>query len=230
MQNPFLNYDINIQKVPEYVQPNINLGNVFNDFPMNFDNNSFRDIPKQQESPKETITEEIKEKKEVEKQVDEVVEPPVTPSVKTQPYLSSKKLSKPEFKKQYYNDAVRVGKKLGIDPNIVLAQSYHESGGYTDKSLFGIKAQKNYKGTSQTYTTHEDYGKGKVKIKDQFRTYNNASEAFDDYANLISSKRYKNALGKNAEEYYSELKKGGYATEPKYVNLVMKLYNEMSKI
>lgn len=143
----------------------------------------------------------------------------------------NKKLSMLEFKKQLLPYATKIAKDLKIDPNVILAQSFLETGGDITKPLFGIKSGKNYKGNSKSFTTHEEFAPGiKTKIIDSFRTYDNLEDAFNDYKNLILSNRYKNAIGKTPIEYYTELKNSGYATASEYVPSLLKVYNQMSKI
>ncbi len=141
----------------------------------------------------------------------------------------NKNLSMAEFKKQLMPDAERVAQRLKVDPNVILAQAFLESGGDTSKTLFGIKAQKGYKGKSQVYNTKENIGGKEIAIKDAFRKYDSISEAFDDYGNLISGRRYQSAIGKSPLEYYTILKNQGYATAPTYVKSLMNTYNQMSK-
>ena len=139
------------------------------------------------------------------------------------------KLSLSQFKQRYMADAERVAKQLQIDPNIILTQSYLESGGGKAQSLFGIKGGKSYKGKQQSFNTKEFLNGKMVGIQDSFRMYDSDSEAFDDYGRFISnSSRYKGAIGSpDAQTYFQRIKDGGYATDPNYVSKLVSLYNRM---
>lgn len=91
-------------------------------------------------------------------------------------------------------------------------------------NLFGIKG----KGTNGSVEiwTHEYINYEKVKVIAEFRAYNNYSESFIDYGNLIlGKKRYKNAvINKNdPEKYIREIWKAGYATDPKYPEKILRI-------
>lgn len=143
--------------------------------------------------------------------------------------ISSKKYNMKDFKKYLMPDAERVAKKLKVDPNVILAQAFLESGGDTSKTIFGIKAQKGYKGKSALYNTKEHLGGKYVDTQEAFRKYDKVSDAFDDYGKLISGSRYSSAIGKSPQEFYDILKNKGYATDPTYSSKLMRVFNQMSK-
>lgn len=144
--------------------------------------------------------------------------------------IPSVKLNKQEFRNKFINDATRVASVLKVDPNVILAQAYLESGGNPNKSMFGIKAGKNYKGTKATFRTKEQVGDNMVSINDDFRTYATHSDAFDDYGRLISNNRYKHAIGLNPKEYYQAIHSAGYATDKGYVGKLMNVFDDFSKL
>lgn len=154
--------------------------------------------------------------------------PKVTNKVVTKPNVSNK-LSMKDFKSQLMPEAIRIAEKLKVDPNVILAQSFLETGGDISKPLFGIKAQKGYKGKSKSYSTKEQVGEKMIGINDNFRTYDNISDSFDDYGKLISGRRYASAIGKSPEEYYNILSKQGYATAKNYSSALLKTYKSMIK-
>lgn len=193
----------------------------------------FTDFPGPQPKEDEVIVPTDEKKEEI---VEKIIEPTAEPLEVIQeekpivkPTLPSKKLKINEFKQMFSEDAKRAAARLNIDPNIVLAQAFLESGGDPSKPMFGIKAQKGYKGTSKEYSTSEHLNGQDVKIKDRFRTYNTPAEAFDDYANFMLGKRYAKAIGApTAKDYYTEIKKAGYATAPNYVDALMSVYNKFN--
>lgn len=90
-------------------------------------------------------------------------------------------------------------------------------------AIFGIKASKNWKGKIYNAKTKECYdGVNYTTIKDSFRAYNNLQESVNDYFDLIcENSRYKKALHcKNYKECITEIKKGGYATSPTYIETI----------
>lgn len=218
MDDVFLTYNF---KKPEYIEEN------------NLPFSDFSDIPYPQVDQSfviNTIPKEINQ--EVPKPVETIQEPIKTlPVIKSKPSVlnKSRRLSMTDFKKKLMPDAERVAQKLKIDPNVILAQSFLESGGDINKPLFGIKAQKNYKGNSKSYNTKENIDGKTISINDKFRTYDSISDSFDDYGNLISGQRYASAIGKSPLEYYTILKNQGYATAKNYIDSLMKVYNQMSK-
>lgn len=64
-----------------------------------------------------------------------------------------------------------------------------------------------------------------VTINDCFRAYDNFAESISDYFDLIcKSSRYRKALvADTPKECITEIKNGGYATDPKYVDSIMKI-------
>ena len=67
-----------------------------------------------------------------------------------------------------------------------------------------------------------------VNIPQEFRVYNNLTEALLDYVQLIKTvPRYKKAwdLRGQACEYITEIAKAGYATDPKYAETICSIIN-----
>lgn len=125
--------------------------------------------------------------------------------------------------------------KTGLPASILAAQCILETGwgkhipvcrktGKYSYNLFGIKG----KGTngSVEIITHEYIAGEKVKVIGEFRAYNDYSESFIDYGNLIlGAKRYKNAVinKDDPEKYIREVHKAGYATDPKYPEKILRI-------
>lgn len=127
--------------------------------------------------------------------------------------------NKSEFVKKYLPVAQSVSKELDVPVEALLGQWALETGWGksitkgTGYNLGNIKAGSSWKGgTVRAYDKAE-------KSNDLYRVYNTPEEFAKDYAALISkNKRYKGALGSDTpREFFTELKKGGYATDPNYV-------------
>jgi flagellar protein FlgJ len=148
-----------------------------------------------------------------------------------------------EFVRRLHPLAVQAARELGVEPKVILAQAALESGwgrsviqngnGSNTYNLFNIKADKAWQGKqAQVATLEFDQGIAK-KVNAGFRSYDSFQESFKDYVDFIKSNpRYGDALKKagNAEQYMHELQRAGYATDPKYADKVMSIYqgNTMS--
>lgn len=119
--------------------------------------------------------------------------------------------------------------------SVVIAQSICESGWGTSQkmmkanAIFGIKAGSNWNGKVYSTKTRECYdGINYTTITDLFRAYNNLEESVKDYFNLILNlDRYKKAVNcKTPLECITEIKKGGYATSPTYIDTIMNIIND----
>jgi flagellar protein FlgJ len=142
-----------------------------------------------------------------------------------------------DFVRRLHPYAERAAKELGVEPKVILAQAALESGwgrsvikhgnGSNSFNLFNIKADKAWQGKqAQVATLEFDRGIPK-KVNAGFRSYDSFEESFRDYVDFIKSNpRYGDALKKagNAEQYMHELQQAGYATDPKYADKVMSIY------
>ncbi|MGZ5576698.1 MAG: flagellar assembly peptidoglycan hydrolase FlgJ [Methylobacter sp.] len=142
-----------------------------------------------------------------------------------------------EFVRRLHPLAVQAAKELGVEPKVILAQAALESGwgrsviknsnGGNSFNLFNIKADKSWQGKqAQVATLEFDQGIAK-KVNAGFRSYDSFEDSFRDYVDFIKSNpRYGDALKKagNAEQYMRELQRAGYATDPKYADKVMSIY------
>jgi flagellar protein FlgJ len=131
--------------------------------------------------------------------------------------------------------------KLGVSPDIVAAHAALESGwgqrplrnGTVDtNNLFGIKAGSQWQGdVAANVTTEYEHGAAVRKVE-KFRSYPDQASAFRDYADLLASNpRYQNALnaGSDAHAFASGLARGGYATDPAYVQKLSKLAAKIAR-
>ena len=126
--------------------------------------------------------------------------------------------------------AVAAGRALGVDPATIVSHAALETGwgrslpvqasGASSFNLFGIKAGGRWQGGAAAADTVEyEHGRA-VARTEHFRAYGSLAEGVRDYARLIASNpRYAAALdaGANAGAYAAALQRGGYATDPAYV-------------
>lgn len=152
--------------------------------------------------------------------------------------MSQGNVNKQIFMSQLLPHAQQAANELGVDANVLLAQAALETGwgkavikndqGKSSFNLFNIKADRSWDG-NQTRVSTLEYRDG-VARKEMagFRSYESYKQSFDDYVNFIKSNpRYSEALKKtdNAAQYVRELQKAGYATDPRYAEKIMSIYN-----
>ncbi|VAW70975.1 Flagellar protein FlgJ [peptidoglycan hydrolase] [hydrothermal vent metagenome] len=135
--------------------------------------------------------------------------------------------------------ALRASEKLGVDAGVLIAQSALETGwgqylpakanGLSGNNFFGLKADQRWQGEKIEIATLE-YRHGVMQQeKAEFRAYDSASQAFEDYTDFIfSNPRYQQALevAYDAEAYARELQKAGYATDPDYASKINRIRND----
>ena len=118
--------------------------------------------------------------------------------------------------------------------SVVIAQAICESGwGQSEimmkaNAVFGIKATSNWKGKVYNANTKECYdGVNYTNINACFRAYNSLEESVKDYFDLITtSPRYRKACVTSTPlECITEIKNGGYATSPTYIQTIMSIIN-----
>ncbi|KTD85975.1 hypothetical protein UQ64_17970 [Paenibacillus etheri] len=108
--------------------------------------------------------------------------------------------------------------------SITLAIAALESGrgknAVCNYNMFGIKADKAYKGDYCLAKTHEEVDGVRVSTTSKFRSYSSVSGSFADHSNfLLKDSRYRYALSKeNPYEFANELQRAGYATDSQYAN------------
>ena len=128
---------------------------------------------------------------------------------------------------KYKATAIEEMKKTGIPASISLAQGILESGnGMSELAVyannhFGIKCHE-WKGAS--YNMDDD-------AKDEcFRKYKNADESWKDHSEFLTGRPRYAALFKLKKDDYKGWAKGlkaaGYATNPKYAELLIKIIEE----
>lgn len=143
-------------------------------------------------------------------------------------FVFSSVLSQKQTPEQYIEKwkevAITKMKIHKIPASITLAQGILESGSGNSNlaklanNHFGIKCHSSW--TGKTYYQDDDE-------KDEcFRKYENASQSFEDHAKFLMKKRYKNLFLLDITDYKGwakGLKKAGYATNPRYPDLLISL-------
>jgi flagellum-specific peptidoglycan hydrolase FlgJ len=133
-------------------------------------------------------------------------------------------ISAPEYIERYKNIAIREMQEYGIPASITLAQGLLESGNGNSplaryaNNHFGIKCTPDWKG--------DKYYKDDDKRNDCFRVYRDAQESFEDHSRFLQRSRYAALFRLRSTDYKGwahGLKDAGYATNPKYPQLLINL-------
>ncbi|MEP7107413.1 MAG: glucosaminidase domain-containing protein [Ferruginibacter sp.] len=138
--------------------------------------------------------------------------------------VNGQTLTPEQYIAQYKDIAIREMKRMGVPAAITLAQGILET--ECGNSLlvkksnnhFGIKCKSTWTSGS---VSHDDDAPGEC-----FRTYKNAEDSYRDHSNFLrGSERYSFLFDLNPTDYKgwaNGLKKAGYATNPKYPNILIK--------
>jgi flagellar protein FlgJ len=145
-----------------------------------------------------------------------------------------------QFIDELLDHAVNFGKQTGLPAGYALAHAALESGwgksvpqyadGKTSFNLFGIKANKDWSGKVVEVVTTEYTNGIATKVVDRFKAYDSYTEAFTDYAKILThNDRYAKVIqnGKTPWEFAKHLQLSGYATDPNYAD---KLFNVMKRL
>lgn len=143
-----------------------------------------------------------------------------------------------EFVEALLPIARETGAELGVDPELLLAQSALETGwgrsvlnfpdGRPAFNLFGIKASGPWSGPRVVQRTLEFVDGVAERRSEQFRAYASVADSFRDYAELVSrSDRYSETLRAQGgpEAYARGLAENGYATDPQYADKWLAIYH-----
>lgn len=92
-------------------------------------------------------------------------------------------------------------------------------------NLGGIKvmASQKGKGLGTIRKTREVIDGKNTYINDEFRDFNSLEDFANYHVNLLNNKRYKAFNG----DFISNVVKGGYATDPRYKNVLTRIYNQI---
>lgn len=146
--------------------------------------------------------------------------------------------SSSSFVKQLWSMAKTAADKIGVSPDVILAQAALETGwgqhvikkanGQSSHNLFNIKADSRWQGDFTAKPTLEYRDGIAVKEQAKFRSYDSYQDSFNDYIQFLQTQpRYQNALKSvgNAEDFIDGLHKAGYATDPAYSNKIKQIMN-----
>lgn len=128
----------------------------------------------------------------------------------------------------YKNVAIAEEIRTGVPAAITLAQGIHETGAGTSELVlksnnhFGIKCKGGWTGAS---VSHDDDAKGEC-----FRKYDDPLDSYKDHSDFLKNRPYYASLFKLDPTDYKGwalgLKKAGYATNPKYAQILIKLIEQ----
>ena len=137
--------------------------------------------------------------------------------------INAQRLTPEQYVATYKDLAIREMKRMGVPASITLAQGLLETEGGNSALLmrsnnhFGIKCKSNWTGDS---VSHDDDAAGEC-----FRVYKNAEDSYRDHSNFLKgSDRYAFLFKLNPADYKGwayGLKKAGYATNPKYPQILI---------
>jgi len=138
--------------------------------------------------------------------------------------LTAQDLTPEQYIDKYKDIAIREMKRMGIPASITLAQGLLETeSGNSDlvkrsNNHFGIKCKSTWTGE---WVSHTDDAVGEC-----FRKYNNPEDSYRDHSDFLrNSSRYAFLFTLDPTDYKGwahGLKKAGYATNPKYPQILIK--------
>lgn len=165
--------------------------------------------------------------------------------------------SKQDYINSLYKAAKIAVGDSGIFPETIITQHILESGYVPSKlatvanNYFGIKSsldwkgkvislstteyengiKKTYPGTGKIYDNRQAALKDGANVYTMFRYYPNKVEGFKGYVDFIlKNPRYKNAgvlSAQNIHDQFAGLVKAGYATDPQYLDKLVKIYTSI---
>lgn len=137
--------------------------------------------------------------------------------------------------------AERAGKRLGVAPDVLVAQAALETGwgrhvvqtdrGESSYNLFGIKADSRWQGQRVRASTLEFKEGIAIRNQEMFRAYDSIAASFDDYVNfLVTNPRYHDALAQAGDPltYLQALQEDGYASDPRYADKIRSIMSHDS--
>lgn len=136
--------------------------------------------------------------------------------------------------------AQRASEASGVPAQLIMAQAALESGwgkreirmedGSTSFNVFGIKADRGWKGPVAETATTEFVNGAPQKTRAAFRAYGSYDEAFADYAKFLSNNpRYSGVVAtRDPAEAAHGLQRAGYATDPEYGGKLVRIMKQMT--
>lgn len=131
---------------------------------------------------------------------------------------------------QFKDIAIEEMKRTGVPASITLAQGIHETMAGTSvlvrksNNHFGIKCKETWTGAS---VSHDDDAP-----QECFRKYDNAFDSYRDHSDFLKTRKHYAPLFSldptDFENWAYGLKKAGYATNPKYPQILIKLIKDFN--
>ena len=133
-----------------------------------------------------------------------------------------------EYIETYKELAIEEMQRTGVPAAITLAQGIHETGAgqshlvRKSNNHFGIKCKSEWKGES---VSHDDDARGEC-----FRKYDDPADSYRDHSDFLKYRKHYAFLfdlePTDYEGWAYGLKKAGYATNPKYPQILIKLIKD----
>ncbi|HNE49580.1 MAG TPA: glucosaminidase domain-containing protein [Chitinophagales bacterium] len=133
-----------------------------------------------------------------------------------------------EYIRKYKDIAIQEMKRAGIPASITMAQGIHESSFGTSylstntNNHFGIKCKENWTGKTFKYTDDAP--------NECFRVYDKVEDSYKDHSDFLRNRPYYQPLFKldiyDYKAWAYGLKKSGYATNPKYAEILIKIIED----
>lgn len=129
--------------------------------------------------------------------------------------------------------AQRVHREHGIPASFTIAQAALESGWGSrapGNNLFGIKADRSWKGKTVNVPTHEYVDGKRVNLVAKFRAYSSVDECIADRARFFKvNPRYAACFDEATGEGWARAAAAaGYATDPNYAEILIAVMNGRS--
>jgi LysM repeat protein len=144
--------------------------------------------------------------------------------------LANADLSKQEYRLKYEQISINHQLQYGIPASITLAQGILESN--SGNSILAKKANNHF-----GIKCHSNWTGDKIHMDDDatnecFRSYSTVEESFLDHSEFLKNgKRYQFLFSYSVDDYKNwayGLKKAGYATNPDYAELLIKIIEELN--
>jgi flagellar protein FlgJ len=140
-----------------------------------------------------------------------------------------------DFVDRVWGHAVKASEETGVPAQFIVAHAALESGwgareirradGSASHNLFGIKVGRNWRGeVTETRTTEYADGLAQSQVE-AFRAYADYGEAFRDYGRLLKARYLGGEQPVDAGDFAWRLQSGGYATDPRYADKLMRVIN-----
>lgn len=148
-------------------------------------------------------------------------------------------IGRKEFTSEIIKAALPVSKESGIPVSLIAAQAAHESNYGQSKlaregfNLFGIKAGQDWIGPTIDIVTTEYIGREKIHPIAHWRKYSTYEASIRDWFKFLQRPRYSKALlyakMGDARQFFVELQKAGYATDPTYADKLSRVFDSVKE-